>query len=207
MSYGDGLRRRHPIEFCFGTGTVFQSTAIPATSFTDHAFLIRPRLPGSVAQGNTSTEPDEDLSTDLVDMAKISGKTGEESDEILLSCQVQLFVFRPQTTIKDEEDEKVLPIHWSDLGACELHFNRSEGFHRLILRRGILRTPAINVRVVPQMKPILRDRPKNSIQFLSPYTFCETEGPKWYNFALKFKNGEDAGNLHKLWVDTICSVT
>jgi hypothetical protein len=124
---------------------------------------------------------------------------GEEIEEVLLSCRAELAilqVLKPQPASESAEVEKT----WVDSGNGELHFNKGEGFYRIVLTRGIRKGIALNARIVPSMSPKLLDPPGNAIRFVLPVLREPGNGVAEVQLAmLRLENAPIAAKLFELW--------
>ena len=110
--------------FHFGTGRSFTSHVSANTPFADRVERTEMTL------FPTGDPPDQ--------------KTGEEDDEVLLDVSVNLYRLRV--------DEDTGERGYVERGSGQLHLNRSNGFHRVVVRQ-VTGNVILNTRVFSGMNP------------------------------------------------------
>jgi hypothetical protein len=196
--FAAGQERPKPklIEFSFGTGVTFQSKFDPKTKFTDAVFSFS-TLPAGMPRSQTTLPRVSKLPvlpftprTELPPRAPrtpVSVEIDETAETILLSCKATL------DRLTENGDSAR-----SHIGTGELHFNKGEGFHRILLRRDPLKAVALDVKVTPDMKPTILENERNVIQFVGR---SDPRSGKLALLRLSLENGDIARQLHTFWTN------
>ena len=172
------------ISFHFGTGKKFESKTKPETSFT--ANIINIPLVFDMPKQPVIKQKEEEVD-DTFKAPFADTKTGEEDDEILFQKKARLYDVRIGEDGKPENVEIALD---------ELHFNRCNGFYRIVMRRGITYN-CLNFRIFKKMVPKQLGKNHNFISFV-----MLDEG-KVKKKLLQFECKEHADELMQLWTKAI----
>lgn len=188
------------VTFNFGTSKQFTSTSNPKASFIENRFNIGSFKPINLklpAVKETSKEEEDENETEK--SIPIEGTTGEEDEEILLSCKAKLYKLKDS---EEKDSEGKAQKVYAERGFGTLHFNKGNGFYRLIMRVDQVCSVCLNVRVFEKMNPLPHG--KNSIRLMCP---DETDNTKLMIIVLRLPGADEMNDLLKKLKDAIADIS
>lgn len=191
------------VTFNFGTSKQFTSTSNPKASFIENRFNIGSFKPINLklpAVKEASKEEEDENETEK--SIPIEGTTGEEDEEILLNCKAKLYKLKD--TEEKDSNGKVQSIQktYVERGFGTLHFNKGNGFYRLIMRIDQVCNVCLNVRVFEKMNP--QPHGKNSIRLMCP---DEADNTKLMIIVLRLPGADETNDLLKKLKDAIADIS